>query len=58
MLCKDCWFFKQWDSVYLALCENFHKQVEPSFRPCDHFISKNNMTNEWGEQTCKYNNCK
>jgi hypothetical protein len=53
MLCKDCWFFKQWDSIYIALCEKFHKQVEHSSRPCDQFVSKNNMTDEWGEQACK-----
>lgn len=59
MLCKDCLFFKQWESVYVTLCEKFHKEVEPASRPCDQFISKKNMTDEWGEKACKsYGSCK
>lgn len=54
MWCKDCCFFKQWRPLSVAMCEKFHKQIEPSARPCDQFISKQQKTNEWGEQTCDF----
>lgn len=51
MFCKDCLFFKQWKSVNTSMCEKFRKHVDTRERPCDEFISKIEMSNEWGERT-------
>ncbi len=58
MLCKDCLHCKQWKAIEAAVCEITGKTVETNSRPCDEFVSKMQMTDEWGETTngrCK--NC-
>jgi hypothetical protein len=52
MLCKDCLHFKQWKKIEAAICEKKHKPVETNSRPCDDFVSKLHMTDEWGETLC------
>ncbi len=51
MRCKDCLYFKQWKPIETAMCEKNRKPVESNSRPCDDFVSKRQMTNEWGESS-------
>ncbi|WP_347488188.1 hypothetical protein [Desulfoscipio sp. XC116] len=48
MLCKDCLYFKQWKKIEASMCEKTKQPVEANNRPCDHFVSKLHMTDEWG----------
>jgi hypothetical protein len=58
MLCKDCLYFKQWKSIETAVCQKTGQTVETSSRPCDDFVSKMQLTDEWGESTeNKCNRC-
>lgn len=58
MLCKDCLHFKQWKAIEGAMCEKTNKPVETNSRPCDDFVSKKQLTDEWGEsQSGKCKRC-
>jgi hypothetical protein len=51
MLCKDCLHFKQWEKIEASLCKKDNEPVEANDRPCDNFVSKLDMTDEWGDDT-------
>lgn len=50
MLCKDCLYFKQWKPLNTAMCEKTLQSVESNERPCDEFVARKHMVNEWGEK--------
>ncbi|WP_066640265.1 hypothetical protein [Desulfolucanica intricata] len=61
MHCKDCRYFKKWYSFHTAFCEKLNQSIAPDSRPCDEFISRLSLVNEWGESLtnrsdCEYNN--
>lgn len=50
MFCKDCFYFKQWHSLHIAMCEKLKKAIDGNERPCDEFILRKHLVNEWGEK--------
>lgn len=49
MYCKNCLYYRDIVSIERAMCEKTGKAVESIDRPCDYFILRGHMTDEWGE---------
>lgn len=58
MYCKDCLYFKELKSAGKALCRKTGKLVENDDRPCDDFILRGHMMDEWGQSPCGGGTCR
>lgn len=49
MYCMNCLYYRDLSFTGRALCEKTGRPAERDDRPCDFFILRGQMTDEWGE---------
>lgn len=50
MHCKDCLHYKEWRATSIATCQKNQRSVSPTDRPCDEFVLRRHLTDEWGQK--------
>jgi len=58
LFCKDCFYFNKLKVVDRAVCTRTGLSVEDDDRPCDSFIMRGLMADEWGQSPCGEGSCR